>query len=183
MCLVCHEEQWALLVLIHPLTIHIHAPLQDSSLQNKLESLTSERDALRRQVSDQAQQQKKLEAQITKMLTQSATADDTNKGDSCVDRHTPWTPSAERDKKDPDLAAFMRNVAKNNEILVAVSNANYAWPGGMLELWMRCVKNAGVENAMIVALDDETKENVEKFGLPAFRIDMEVWHHTSYILD
>ena len=33
---------------------------------------------------------------------------------------------------------------------------------------------AGVKNAMVVALDDDTKKNAEGFGLPAFRMDLKV---------
>lgn len=33
---------------------------------------------------------------------------------------------------------------------------------------------AGVKNAMVVALDDDTKKNAESFGLPAFRMDVKV---------
>ena len=44
------------------------------------------------------------------------------------------------------------------------------------------VKRAGVTNAFVLALDDETKENVEKFGFPVFRMHQKVrwpwsvWH-------
>ena len=34
-------------------------------------------------------------------------------------------------------------VAINNEVMVAVSNKNYAWPGGMLQLWAENVKRSG----------------------------------------
>jgi hypothetical protein len=34
-------------------------------------------------------------------------------------------------------------VAVNNEVLVSVSNKNYAWPGGMLQLWAENVKRTG----------------------------------------
>jgi hypothetical protein len=38
----------------------------------------------------------------------------------------------------------------------------------------RCACCAGVKNAMVVALDDDTKTNAEGFGLPAFRMDLKV---------
>lgn len=95
-------------------------------------------------------------------------------GAAAGDRHTPWLPSAERDKTYPELAEFLKKVAINNEVIVAVSNKNYAWPGGMLELWATNVKRAGVKNAMVVALDDDTKTNAEGFGLPAFRMDVKI---------
>jgi len=72
------------------------------------------------------------------------------------------------------MTSLLKSVAINNEVMVAVSNINYARPGGMLDLWMKGTKEAGVKNAMVVALDDETKSNVEAFGLPAWRLDLEI---------
>ncbi len=57
---------------------------------------------------------------------------------------------------------------------MAVSNKNLAWPGGMLETWVTNVRRAGVPNAMIIALDDETKAAADKLGFPAFRMDVPV---------
>lgn len=37
-------------------------------------------------------------------------ANDKSSGAAAGDRHTPWLPSAERDKKDPGLAAVLRKV-------------------------------------------------------------------------
>lgn len=127
---------------------------------------------------------------------------------SCPDRHTPWGPSAERDKTYPELAEFLKKVmllagclpkaaddcpaaavprsaiwvlmclqwstvqltscaptnsgtrlhggatlslallqvAINNEVLVSVSNANYAWPGGMLQVWAENARRSGGQN-------------------------------------
>lgn len=90
------------------------------------------------------------------------------------DRHSVWEPSAERDKEDAEFAKFLRGVAIDNEVLVAVSNANYAHKGGMLDVWMDGVKRSGVRNAMVVALDEETKRNVEERGMKAFLFEMEV---------
>ncbi|KAG7674392.1 hypothetical protein Ndes2526B_g05117 [Nannochloris sp. 'desiccata'] len=158
----------------------------DASLQDKVEVLQqqkydlekqfkeakSERDSARRQLADQVQQQKDTEARLAAEQTSIRSIKE-SAGD-CLDRHTLWLPSATRDKINPTLAAFLKKVAINNEVLVAVSNANYARPGGMLELWMKSVKRAGVKNAMVVALDEDTKINVENFGLPAFRLDLAI---------
>lgn len=141
-------------------------------LEKQLKEAKSERDSARRQLADQVQQQKDIEDRFAAEQT-SISSIKSGAGD-CLDRHTPWLPSATRDKINPTLAAFLKKVAINNEVLVAVSNANYAWPGGMLELWMKSVKRAGVKNAMVVALDEDTKINVEKFGLPAFRLDLAI---------
>jgi hypothetical protein len=93
-----------------------------------------------------------------------ATATEESLAVARVDRHTAWGPSAELDKEDPAFGAFLRTVAINDEVLVAVSNINYARKGGMLDLWMDGVKRSGVKNAMVVALDQETKRNVEERG-------------------
>lgn len=143
-----------------------------NELEKQLKEAKSERDSARRQLADQVQQQKDMEARLT--AEQSTNTIKAVALSLSPDRHTPWLPSAARDKINPALAAFLKKVAINNEVLVAVSNANYAWPGGMLELWMRSVKRAGVKNAMVVALDEDTKTNVEKFGFPAFRLDMAI---------
>jgi hypothetical protein len=103
-----------------------------------------------------------------------ATATEESLAVARVDRHTAWGPSAELDKEDPAFGAFLRTVAINDEVLVAVSNINYARKGGMLDLWMDGVKRSGVKNAMVVALDQETKRNVEERGVKAFLFDMQI---------
>lgn len=44
----------------------------------------------------------------------------------------------------------------------------------MLDTWMEGVKRCGVKNAMVIALDAETKANAEAFGIPAFEMHLEV---------
>lgn len=63
-------------------------------------------------------------------------------------------------------------VAKDNEVLVAISNRNYARPGEMLDSWMRTVKGAGVTNALIVALDEDTKSHAESQGFTSIIMDL-----------
>ena len=145
---------------------------QVEELEAQLHETKTERDAARRQLADQAQLQKDLEKKLAEQRKQLSTA--SSSSDCQGDRHSPWSPSAERALTNPDLAAFLKKVAIKNEVLVAVSNREYAWPGGMLELWMKSVKRAGVKNAMVIALDDDTQQNVEAFGLPAFRLDMAI---------
>lgn len=58
--------------------------------------------------------------------------------------------------------------------MVAISNLNYAMPGGMLTTWAEGVKRAGVKNAMVVALDDEAKLMAEQQGLAGFQMQLEV---------
>ena len=59
-------------------------------------------------------------------------------------------------------------------MLAAMSNINYAMPGGMLDTWMEGVKRCGIKNAMVIALDAATKVNAEKFGIPAFEMHVQV---------
>lgn len=58
--------------------------------------------------------------------------------------------------------------------MLAISNSNYATPGGMLETWLDGVKRANVTNAMVVALDRETKDHAEKLGVPAHLMTLQV---------
>lgn len=137
-------------------------------LEKKVQELSKERDEA---LEKAAAQTEALEKQISDAQSMSSAGQEKGK---CIGRHTVWTPSAKKNKKDPELAAFLEKVAINNEVLVAVSNINYAQKGGMLDVWMDGVKRAKVQNAMVVALDDETKKNVEERGLPAFRMTLEI---------
>lgn len=70
-------------------------------------------------------------------------------------------------------------VAINHEVLATMSNINYARPAGMLDTWMEGVKRCGVKNAMVIALDPETKKNAERFGIPAFEMNVTVCQISS----
>ena len=65
-------------------------------------------------------------------------------------------------------------VAINNEVMIAISDMNYATPNGMLTTWIENVKLAGVKNAMVVALDAQTKARAEAQGLAAFEMHLTV---------
>ena len=66
-------------------------------------------------------------------------------------------------------------VAKNNEVMVAISNRNLAGRGNMLDLWMRNVKRAGVTNAFVVALDEETKAHADKESIASMVMDVKAF--------
>lgn len=70
----------------------------------------------------------------------------------------------------------------HGEVMVAISNANYAQPGGMLDTWAESVLRAGVKNAMVVALDEATKAHAESKGLPAFQMTLEARALTATLL-
>ena len=71
---------------------------------------------------------------------------------------------------------MIMQVAINNEVMIAISDRNYATPNGMLATWMENVKLAGVKNAMVVALDAQTKARVEAQGLAAHEMHLTVSH-------
>ena len=66
-------------------------------------------------------------------------------------------------------------MAKDNEVMVAISNANYAQPGGMLDLWMAGVKRSNVTNALVIALDDATQQHAESLGFTAYQMKLQVF--------
>ena len=69
---------------------------------------------------------------------------------------------------------FGIQVAKDDEVMVAISNSNYAMPGGMLDTWMEAVRRANVSNAMVIALDKQTKEHAESMGMAAHYMTLQV---------
>lgn len=115
-----------------------------------------------------------LQRRLTEMEEKLKATGGPSSGAAAGDRHTPWVPSEERDKKDPELAAVLRKVAINNEVLASMSNINYAMPGGMLDTWMENVQRAGVKNAMVIALDSQTKANAEAKGMTAHEMHIEI---------
>ena len=91
-----------------------------------------------------------------------------------VDRHTPWRPSAARDRRDPELAALLRRTANaNGEVMVALCNGAYAGPQGMLSTWARTAVAAGVTNALVLAMDREAQMSAEGSGVAAFLLEEE----------
>lgn len=69
---------------------------------------------------------------------------------------------------------MLLQVAKNDEVLIAISNQNYARPGGMLDSWMRTAESVGLKNAMVVALDEATKAHAESQGMMSIIMDATV---------
>lgn len=90
------------------------------------------------------------------------------------DRHTPWLPSPNHDTEQPELAQLLSSIAKSNEVMVAISNYNYARPGGMLDLWIDNVRQSGVTNAMVLALDEQTLDGVQQKGFPVYKMEVEI---------
>ena len=61
--------------------------------------------------------------------------------------------------------------------MIAISDRNYATPSGMLTTWIEHVKLAGVKNALVVALDAQTKSAAEALGLAAHEMHLTVSLH------
>jgi hypothetical protein len=64
--------------------------------------------------------------------------------------------------------------AIKNEVMVAISNRNYAGPGNMLDIWMDNVQRAGVKNAMVIALDPDTRQHVQSKAFPVIEMHEKV---------
>ena len=92
-----------------------------------------------------------------------------------------WTPAtAPRGEGNDALRRLLKQVAVRDEVLVAVSNRNLlretgaGGPGsydGMLRLWVDSVKRAGVRNAVIVALDEETRTAAIAMDVACWRVE------------
>lgn len=66
-----------------------------------------------------------------------------------------------------DLTNIMlEKIATDGEVLVAVSNMALAGDGGMLQTFVEGVKSAGISNAMVVAIDQQTVQQVSIRRLP-----------------
>lgn len=79
-------------------------------------------------------------------------------------------------KKDPQLKAlkaYLQKVAPNKEVLIGVSNMN-PLREGMLGTFLEGVKQAKVENYVIVALDEETTKELEKQNINVFHMPIEI---------
>jgi len=84
------------------------------------------------------------------------------------DRHAPWGPSEERARRNPELARILSEVAPGGEVLACVSNGNLAYEGGMLGMWIQNVRQSGVTNFLVIALDQKAKEFAERKGARAW---------------
>mmetsp|Transcript_23 Transcript_23/g.50 ORF Transcript_23/g.50 Transcript_23/m.50 type:complete len:368 (+) Transcript_23:166-1269(+) len=73
-----------------------------------------------------------------------------------------------------DLEALLRRVAPSREVLVAVSNKNLLWDG-MLGTFGSGLKDAGVTNHVIFALDKQTDEWCRQNGLNSHIMDVEAF--------
>ncbi|EFJ23507.1 RRA1, glycosyltransferase CAZy family GT77-like protein [Selaginella moellendorffii] len=68
----------------------------------------------------------------------------------------------------PELAQLLEKIAINRELIVGVSNKNVA---PMLQVWFESIKQSGITNYLVVALDDETAKFCKDHDVPAYRKD------------
>lgn len=72
-----------------------------------------------------------------------------------------------------DLEIYLRSIAPEKEVLVAVANKNVNWDG-MLATFCQGVKDSGIKNHLILALDQETKDWADNLGYHAYIMPLEV---------
>lgn len=96
---------------------------------------------------------------------------------------------AERTEVDLELKAALEALnlgpSGRKEVLVAVSNnalINDEGTDGMLATWIEQVKASGVENALVVCLDDDIEKAMKKIGFPHWRFRAKV-HNLDKNLD
>lgn len=68
----------------------------------------------------------------------------------------------------PRLAKILREVAVRKEIIVALANSNVK---DMLEVWFNSIKNVGVPNYLVVALDDAIADFCKENDVPFYKRD------------
>lgn len=74
----------------------------------------------------------------------------------------------------PELRVVLETVAINREVLIAVSNhalIHREGTYGMLKTWIDGVQRAGVKNALVIALDDQTAEACRRNNMEVFRMN------------
>mmetsp|Transcript_6937 Transcript_6937/g.11803 ORF Transcript_6937/g.11803 Transcript_6937/m.11803 type:complete len:388 (-) Transcript_6937:991-2154(-) len=72
-----------------------------------------------------------------------------------------------------ELERQLRLVAPSKEVMVAVANKNVNWDG-MLATFCAGLKAAGIQNHLIVALDQETKSWADQNGFNAYLMDLAI---------
>jgi hypothetical protein len=68
----------------------------------------------------------------------------------------------------PRLAKILEEVAIQKEIIVALANSNVK---SMLEVWFTSIKNVGIPNYLVVALDDHIEEFCKSNDVPVYKRD------------
>lgn len=68
----------------------------------------------------------------------------------------------------PNLAALLKKIAINEELIVSISNNNVR---DMLQIWFESIQRVGVTNYLVVALDDEIASFCNEHNVPVYRRD------------
>nr|CAB3500403.1 unnamed protein product [Digitaria exilis] len=68
----------------------------------------------------------------------------------------------------PRLAKILEEVAVKKELIVALANSNVR---EMLEVWFTNIKQVGIPNFLVVALDDNIESFCKSKGVPVYRRD------------
>lgn len=72
------------------------------------------------------------------------------------------------DSVNPRLAKILEEVAVKKELIVALANSNVR---EMLEVWFTNIKQVGIPNFLVVALDDDIESFCKSKGVPVYRRD------------
>ncbi|KAG2497437.1 hypothetical protein HYH03_004592 [Edaphochlamys debaryana] len=72
-----------------------------------------------------------------------------------------------------ELEAYLRQIAPQRELLLAVANKNTMWDN-MLDTFTKGIKRAGVQNHMILALDAETVTWCKQNGINAYLMNLTI---------
>lgn len=65
------------------------------------------------------------------------------------------------------LEAILRDVAPTGEVLIAISNFNLVMEGSLM-VWLDCVHKAGVNNWLVVAIDENLRNYCKSNEIPHF---------------
>jgi len=68
----------------------------------------------------------------------------------------------------PRLAKILEEIAIQKEVIVALANSNVQ---SMLEVWFTSIKNVGIPNYLVVALDDHIENLCKSNGVPVYKRD------------
>lgn len=70
-------------------------------------------------------------------------------------------------RPDPAFATLVRSVARNNTVIIAFANGQYDL---VLRNWVSAARNCGVDNFLVIALDQATEDLCLRLGRPYYRL-------------
>ena len=86
----------------------------------------------------------------------------------------PTRPGCKAVQGNCELEAYLKQVAPDGEVLVAISNFNLVQWGGMLNTWIERVQKAGVKPWLVLAIDEPLHKYLDEKSIPNFLIKQEI---------